>query len=462
MLNPGSALDLDIGALSSEGQGIGRADGLAVFVDGLVPGDRARVRVVRAAARHVNAAVEALLVPSPDRVPPFCADYAACGGCSLQHLSYPAQLREKRRAIVDALVRIGGVADADALVAPVVGMAEPFAYRAKVEMPVSGTAADPRVGFYGRASHVVVDAAECRVQHPVGDRIRDAVRAWIREARVAPYDGRRHEGLLRHVVVRTAFATGEVMVGLVADGTSLPAVPSLVERLRAAVGAVPGMALASVYLDVNRSRTANGPVHGGDARILYGAPAIEERLDDLCFRISPLSFFQVNPPQTGVLYATAVEAAALTGRETVYDLYCGTGAISLFLARKTARVVGIESVAPAVEDARANAAANGLANVEFVRGEAEVVVPERYARGERADVVVVDPPRRGCDPRLLETLAGMSPDRIVYVSCDPATMARDIARLAPAGYRVDSVRPVDLFPWTTHVEAVALLTRVGK
>jgi len=459
MLNPGSVIEIGIDALSSEGQGIGRADGLVVFVEGLVPGDRACVRMVRAAARHASAVVEALLAASPDRVRPFCAVYGACGSCALQHLSYEAQLRAKRRTVVDALARIGGVADADAVVGPVAGMARPFAYRAKVEMSVSGTAAAPHIGFYGRTSHVVVDAVECLVQHPAGDAVRGAVRAWMQEARVAPFDERRREGLLRHVVVRTGFATGQVMVGLVATGPALPAVPALVERLCAAVGAVPGMRLACVYLDVNRSPTSNGPVHGGDLAVLHGAPAIVERLAGLDFRISPLSFFQVNPIQTEILYAAAVEAAALDGHETVYDLYCGTGAISLFLARKAARVVGIESVAPAVEDARANAAANDLSNVEFVRGEAESVVPERYARGERADVVVVDPPRRGCDARLLETLAGMAPERIVYVSCDPATMARDIARLAPSGYRVVSVKPVDQFPWTTHVETVVLMSR---
>jgi 23S rRNA (uracil1939-C5)-methyltransferase len=454
---PGTIFDIEIDGLSLEGQGVGRVDGLVVFVEGLVPGDRARVRGVRAAARHALAVPVSLLRPSPDRVRPFCADFDRCGGCSLQHFSYPAQLKEKRRLVVDALVRIGGVSDADALVAPVVGMSDPFAYRAKVEMPVSGSAAHPLVGFYGKASHDVVDPAECRVQHSVGDAVRGAVRAWMTEARVAPYDERRHEGLLRHVVVRTAFATGQVMVGLVANGTAVPAVPALVERLRAAVETMPGMALTCVFLDVNRSRTA--PVHGGDVRILHGAPTIEEHLAGLRFRVSPLSFFQVNPHQTELLYAAAVEAAALTGRETAYDLYCGTGTISLFLARKAAHVVGIESVAPAVEDARANAAANGIGNVAFVCGEAESVVPERYARGERADVVVVDPPRRGCDARLLETLAGMAPDRIVYVSCDPATMARDVARLAPSGYRVVSVRPVDLFPWTTHIETVVLMTR---
>ena len=460
MMKPGSTLSLAITGLSQEGQGVGRAEGLVVFVDGLVPGDRAQVRVVRTTPRYAMAVPERLLAPSSDRVVPFCADYDRCGGCALQHLSYSAQLIEKRRMVVDALTRIGGVEDADERVAQAIGMESPFDYRAKVQLPVAGSAGYPLIGFYARGSHDVVDAAECRVQHPVGDAVRDSVRAWMTEHSIAPYDERRHVGLLRHIVVRVGFATGQVMVGLVTNGSGLPAIPALVAELETAIARFAGMNLESVFLDENTART--NVVLGGDVRILHGRTFIEERLSGLRFRISPLAFFQVNPKQTEVLYAAAVATAALTGRETVYDLYCGTGAISLFLARKAARVVGIESVAPAVDDARANAALNGLTNLEFVCGEAESIVPERYARGERADVVVVDPPRKGCDPRLLDTLSEMAPDRIVYVSCNPATLARDVARLSETGYRVASVQPVDMFPWTTHVEAVALLTKQGK
>ncbi len=458
-LRPGDVLALPIDGLSQDGRGVGRADGLVVFADGLVPGDRARVRVVRATARHAEAVPERLLEPSPDRVAPFCPVFGRCGGCALQALDCQAQLRAKRRIVVDALARIGGVADAEAVVAETRGMADPYGYRAKVQLPVSGTAAHPRIGFFARGSHDVVDADECRVQHPAGDAVRAAVRAWMIAHGVAPYDERRGTGLVRHIVVRVGAATGEVMAGIVATGASLPAADDLAARLRTAVAGVRGMALASLFLDVNRART--NVVLGGDVRILAGAPSIEERIGGLRFRISPLSFFQVNPAQTEVLYAAAVEAAGLTGRETAYDLYCGTGTIALILARKAARVVGIESVAAAVEDAKANAAANGIANAEFVCGEAEAVVPERAVRGERADVVVVDPPRKGCDERLLRTVAGMAPDRIAYVSCDPATMARDAARLAQDGYRIVSATPVDMFPWTAHVECVARLEREG-
>ncbi len=460
MMKPGSTLTLAITGLSQEGQGVGRAEGLVVFVDGLVPGDRAQVRAVRTTPRYAMAVPERLLEPSPDRIAPFCADYDRCGGCALQHLAYPAQLSEKRRMVVDALARIGGVADADTLVAPAIGMENPFDYRAKVQLPVAGSTEHPLIGFFARGSHDVVDAAECRVQHPVGDAVRDAVRAWMTAHAIAPYDERRHVGLLRHVVVRVGFATGQVMVGLVTNGSDLPAIPALVIGLETAVARFAGMKLESVFLDANTART--NVVLGGDVRILHGRPFIEERLSGLRFRISPLAFFQVNPKQTEALYAAVVDAAGLTGSETVYDLYCGTGAISLFLARRSARVVGIESVAPAVEDARANAVLNGLDNLEFVVGEAESIVPERYARGERADVVVVDPPRKGCDPRLLDTLSEMAPERIVYVSCNPATLARDVARLAETGYRVDTVTPVDMFPWTTHIEGVACLSKREK
>ena len=462
-----------ITGLSHDGRGVGRIDGTAVFVPGLIPGDCAQVRIVRRRTSFAEGKAVALLAASPDRVEPFCADYDCCGGCSLQHMSYPAQLAWKRTRVADALARLGGVTGADALVMPVIGMENPMEYRHKVAMPVRRAG----IGFYARESHDVVAFSECRIQHPAGLAVREAVSAWMAREGVPAYDDRTRSGLLRHIVVRTSRSTGEVQVVLVlssrelADASGqalLPGLDRLAEELEAGLAAA-GVSLAGLTL--NSQPLPGGLILGESWLCVHGQEDIEETMDGLSFRLSPASFFQVNPEQAAILYRIAADWAAGDGSETVYDLYSGTGTIACFLARRAGRVIGIESEPAAVMDARANAERNGLADkVTFVEGKVEDVLAAviKARAEEQADIiagsdkttVVMDPPRRGCDAALLRVLVDMQPNSIVYVSCDPSTLARDVRKLADGGYRVVRVQPVDMFPWTEHVESVVLMSRV--
>lgn len=391
----------------------------------------------------------------------------------MQHMSYPAQLRWKRTQVVDALTRLGGVADADARTLPTIGMAEPFAYRHKASMSVRAEG----IGFYARDSHALVDFKECRIQHPAGPAVRSVVRAWMAREGVPAYDDLKQTGWLRHVVVRTSRSTGEVMVILVlashdlADPHGRPLLPGLDRlslELEQALEAC-GTRLAGLVLN---AQPLQGALILGDRYLCaHGRDFIEETIDGLTFRLSPASFFQINPDQAAQLYRIAAEWAVEpeTGTDTVYDLYCGTGTISCFLARRAKRVVGIEHEPAAVADAVANAERNGLSDrATFIEGRAELVLgdvaaalgdAEQPGAAPRIPTVVLDPPRRGCDPALLDTLILLQPDRIVYVSCDPSTLARDVRKLTEGGYRVEKVQPVDMFPWTEHVESVVLMSK---
>lgn len=491
---------LEITDLNQQGQGVGRLDGQVVFVEGAIPGDAVRVDILSRARHYAVATVAELLRPSPDRVTPFCPVAERCGGCALQPMAYPAQLAHKRRHVVELLQRIGRLPEADALVRPVLGMAEPFAYRCKIQFPIRGTVDQPEIGFYARRSHDVVDSTTCAVGHPVGDRVRAVIRRYIQQFKVKPYDEATHSGSLRHLVVRVGHSTGQVMVMLVSRTNDLPGRDWLKAELTHAIATfVPGPACpaypASLVPSGLAARSASGPdaveyalttlvlnlqpartnvILGRQTETWYGPGWIEDRLLGLTFRISPLSFFQVNPRQTEVLYQLAIDRLALKPGETCLDLYCGTGTIALALARSVQdqlaasdtkahdqpiRVTGVESVAPAIADARINAAQNGLEAVEFVVAEAETWLPDAVARGAiHPTAAVIDPPRRGCDDALLATLTQIQLERLVYVSCNPATLARDLERLS-AAYSVVSVQPVDLFPWTDSVECVCLLVR---
>ncbi len=466
-LQAGASVTLGIESLNSEGQGVARHEGLTVFVTGAIPGDRVDAVVERRQPQYAVARLQRVLSSSPDRIEPVCAVAEACGGCSLQPMRYDAQLRVKREQVIAALKRIGGfdAAIIDALVRPVAGMADPEHYRSKVQFPVGGSAEAPRIGFYAARSHAVVDHSECRIEHPAADAVRSVLREHCRTFHVVPYDETSHQGLFRHLAVRVGFATGQVMVILVVNGEAFPGIDRLVPALQKALasfrtdGGTP-FVLQSLYLSHNTRRT--NLVLGDRLTLLHGTPQIEEHLLGLRYRISPLAFFQVNPVQTEVLYQTAVDFAGLTGHETVFDLYCGTGSISLALARAARLVIGVEEIAPAIDDARENARLNGLeTRTRFEVGRAEDVLPVLIRdEGVRADVAVVDPPRKGCDPRLLEAILTIAPPRFVYVSCNPATLARDLAILARGGaYRLAAVQPVDLFPQTAHVETVVLMSR---
>ena len=458
-MEKGQILELTIEDLTEDGSGIGKADGYPIFVKDTVPGDRVRVTVTRDKKRYAYARLSEVLAPSPDRVPPRCPLARACGGCQLQELAYPAQLDFKRRKIEAQLARIGGFAVArtpeedGVFVEPVLGMEEPYRYRNKVQVPV-GTDRNGRIvtGYYAGRTHSIVPHEHCLLARPGTDEVLAAVRGWMEHFRVPAYNEKTGSGLVRHVLVRTAQETGATLVCLVVSRRKVPHSRELVQALRA----LPDV--RSVCLNIQPERS--NVILGRETVSLSGEPWIEDRIGTLRFRISPQSFFQVNPLQTRRLYGAALELAALSGRETVWDLYCGIGTISLFLAQRAGKVIGVESVAPAVEDARENARRNGVENASFLCGKAEEVLPRYFEEtGERADVIVVDPPRKGCDPAVLSTMLAAAPARIVYVSCNSSTLARDLRILADGGYSVRTVRPVDMFPQSAGVETVCCLYR---
>jgi 23S rRNA (uracil1939-C5)-methyltransferase len=452
-------VEVDIIGLTHEGEGVGRVDGYTLFIGGALPGERVRAKVLKVKKQYGYAKLTELVTASLDRIAPPCEIYKQCGGCQLQHWSYEAQLDWKRQHVVDNLERIGKlqVGEAEGItVHPTLGMTDPWGYRNKAQVPMGMSEEGGLIGgFYARNSHRIIDMDACLIQHDQNDEIVRQVKAIGRDLGVTAYNEETGEGLLRHVVVRVGFRTGELMVVLVSNGSKLPRVDAWVEAIRAQV---PGV--ESICQNINTKRT--NVIFGDVTKTLWGRDVIYDYIGDVKFAISARSFYQVNPVQTEVLYGKTLEYAGLTGSETVIDAYCGIGTISLFLAQHAKRVYGVEIVPEAIEDARANAALNGIVNAEFAVGAAEDVMPCWLEQGVSPDVVVVDPPRKGCDERLLETLLTMQPERIVYVSCNPATLARDLRVLEDGGYRVKEVQPVDMFPHTVHVEAVVSIHRVDK
>lgn len=454
MTNPPLAKDksyeLEITSLGHSGEGVGRYHGFTVFVPRALPGERVAATVETVKQNYAKARLDAVLAPAPARVAPPCPVYERCGGCQLQHLDYPAQLAAKRQAVVDAVTRIGHLEGVT--VHPTLGAADPWRYRNKMQFPVGLADGRLAVGCFASASHDIVDIDDCLIQHAANNGVARAVRAALQDLGIPPYDERSGRGVVRHVLGRVGTAGGEVMAVIVTATAALPRKDELVARLRREV---PG--LVSVVHNVNPQRT--NVILGRHTATLWGRDTIADRLGDFVFRISARSFFQVNTAQAAVLYGQAERYAGLTGAETVIDAYCGTGTITLFLARRAAKVYGIEVVADAIRDARANAAANGVGNAEFIVGDAVEVLPRLRADGVRPHAIVVDPPRAGCVPGVLDTFARMRPERIVYVSCNPASLARDLALLADAGYQTIEVQPVDMFPQTFHIESVVLLQR---
>lgn len=465
---------LEITGMTHEGQGVGRIEGVAVFVDGALEGEEIEARIIKVNKSYAVGKLLNVLKASADRTEPFCSGYRRCGGCNLQHLNYPAQLAFKTKLVRDNLERIGGLKDVP--VHPATGMENPLNYRNKAQFPVATVNGNVVTGFYSARSHDVIDSEECGIQDVVGDRIRKIVRKFIVEKGISVYDEATGKGLFRHIMTRAGFHTGEVMVVLVINGTVLPYSEELVGRLVSEFSDREGLSpdqrkkhgesfppniyeMKSIYLNVNTEKT--NVVLGKRNILLYGSETIMDTIGSFQFSISPHSFFQINPIQTEVLYTKALEYADLNGTETVFDLYCGIGTISLFLSAKAKKVYGVEVVDAAIVDARQNAERNGVENAEFLVGEAEKVVPELYRQGIRADVVVLDPPRKGCEESLLQLLVEMQPKRIVYVSCNPSTLARDLKYLDANGYKAQEAQPVDMFPWTAHVESVVLITKCG-
>lgn len=443
---------MSITDIGTNGEGIGRIDGYTVFVEGALPEEVIKVLIVKTKKHFSYGKLLEILEPSPHRVTPACPVAAKCGGCQLQHLSYERQLSFKTKKVKDHLERIGGFSGISVGYAK--GMEEPWRYRNKAQFPVGGKTGEPEIGFYAKRSHRIIDTPVCMLQNKINDQIVKIIRAFLTEYEIPLYDETIHHGLVRHILTRIGRRTGEIMVCLVVNGRKLPHCDVLVERLHEIEG------MTSIVLNVNTAQT--NVILGTEVHVLWGKETIRDYIGDVQFEISPLSFYQVNPLQTQVLYQTALDFAELEGNETVLDLYCGIGTISLFFAQKAKHVFGVEIVPEAIADAKRNAALNGMNNADFAVGAAEDVIPRLYEeKGITADVVVVDPPRKGCDSVLLDTIAAISPKKVVYVSCDSATLARDLAYLCPKGYTIEKVQVVDMFPHTVHVETVCLLSKLN-
>ncbi len=441
-------LTLTCERLGAELEGVCRAENQVVFVPGLLPGETARVRIVKVEKRYAFGRLIALEgEPSPERRAPDCPAYPRCGGCTGRHMSYAATLAAKRRQVEDCLRRIGGVGEIE--VPPVLGMAEPGAYRNKTALPAGGTADSPQLGFFAPRSHALIPIERCPNALPPADAIGQAFRRWMREHHVEPYREESGAGLIRHLVVRVN-RRGEALVCVVAAKEKLPAEEALAELLRRA-GAVTAV--------VNHNPRRTNVILGRDSRVLFGPGVLEDELCGLRFEVSAGAFFQVNPVQTEVLYRTALDFAGLRPEDTVCDVYCGAGTITLNMARHCAGAVGIEVVPQAIENARANAARNGIRNAEFVCGAAEDELPRMVAAGLRPDVIVVDPPRKGLEEAVIRAIDAAAPRRLVYVSCNVATQSRDIALLRTLGWHLDQVQPVDMFCWTSGVETVVQLSK---
>ena len=444
-------IEVTIEDLSEEGTGIGKFEGMTFFIKDAVIGDRVRAKIMKMKKNYGFARLMEVLTPSPDRVEPLCPVARQCGGCQIQAMSYEAQLAFKTRKVESNLKRIGKFEEIP--MESIIGMEDPFHYRNKAQFPF-GKNRDGKIitGFYAGRTHSIIENTSCYLGKEVNEEILEKILAWMNAFHVEPYNEATGKGLMRHSLIRCGFRTGEIMVCLVINGRKIPGEEALVDSLKI----IPGM--TSISLNVNKEKT--NVILGREVINLWGRPYIEDYIGEVKYQISPLSFFQVNPVQTERLYGKALEYAGLTGEETVWDLYCGIGTISLFLARKARKVYGVEIITDAIEDARRNASLNGFTNTEFYVGKAEEVLPEKYEKeGVHADVIVVDPPRKGCDETLLSTMVKMQPERIVYVSCDSATLARDLRYLCDNGYELKRVCPADMFPQTVHVETVVLLSK---
>ncbi|RDU24584.1 23S rRNA (uracil(1939)-C(5))-methyltransferase RlmD [Anaerosacchariphilus polymeriproducens] len=434
------------------GEGIGKIDGFALFVKDAVIGDLVEVKIMKPKKNYAYARLERILEPSPHRVEPLCKMHRQCGGCQIQVLDYQEQLRFKENKVKNHLKRIGGFADISVL--PIIGMETPYYYRNKAQFPFgTDKAGNPITGFYAGRTHSIIPNTQCYLGVDKNQIILEKILDYMKQNHVKAYDEVSGSGLIRHVLIRVGFVTKEIMVCLVINGRNLPQTDKLVKSLCEIEG------MTSISLNVNQEKT--NVILGQELIYLWGEDYITDFIGDIKYQISPLSFYQVNPVQTEKLYKSALEYAGLTGKETVWDLYCGIGTISLFLAQRAKEVYGVELVPQAIEDARKNAALNGIDNVKFFVGKAEEVLPEQYETNYvYADVIVVDPPRKGCDETLLNTIVQMQPLRVVYVSCDSATLARDLRYLVDRGYELKRVQPVDMFPATVHVETVCLLSKV--
>ncbi|EJT5936655.1 TPA: 23S rRNA (uracil(1939)-C(5))-methyltransferase RlmD [Clostridium perfringens] len=444
----------DIISQGYEGEGIAKIDNkYPIFIEGALKGEKVKVRIVKVNKNFAYGKLMEVLEASEERVNPPCAIYKRCGGCKLQHASYKAQLDFKWDRVKDCVSKIGKL-DPSIVKYPL-GMEEPWRYRNKVQLPIGLINGEVKIGFFAPRSHDIIDMESCLIQDEIGDKVVKLTREWIEKFNIRPYnvDGEYDEkGIVRHIMIRRGFTTNEVMVVLVTNGENLPHKEEFVDLI---VKNIPG--IKSIIQNINSKKT--NVILGLESKTLWGEDTISDYIGDFRFNISPLSFFQVNPTQTEVLYGKALEYANLTGNEEVFDAYCGTGTITLFLSQKAKKVYGVEIIPQAIDNAWINAKENKVENVEFFVGESEVVIPDLINKGVKADVVVVDPPRKGCDKKLLDAITNIDAKKIVYVSCDPSTLGRDLKVLEENGYKTLEVQPVDMFPNTAHIENVALLIK---
>ncbi len=466
-----AVFEVNITDIGNDGEGIGKIDGYTLFIKDAVIGDVVKAKIMKAKKNYAYAHLEEVVSPSEFRVEPKCPISRACGGCQTQNMSYERELIFKQNKVRNNIVRLGGFEESfvDSVMQPIIGMEEPWRYRNKAQFPIGRDKNGNIVaGFYAGRTHSIIPVTDCFIGTTENKEILQIITDYMKENRIDPYDEASGKGLVRHVLIRKGFTSGEIMVCLVLNyaGKSkeefLPGQKKLMDKLSKIKG------MTSISVSINTEKT--NVIMGIEIHTLWGRPTISDTLCGLSFEISPLSFYQVNPVQAERLYNQAIEYAGLTGKETVWDLYCGIGTITLSMARAAGHVYGVEIIPDAIEDAKRNAARNGIDNSDFYCGKAEEVLPSFYEResGNDAqaaalhpDVIVVDPPRKGCDEKCLETMLKMAPDRIVYVSCDSATLARDLRILVDGGYELKAVRPCDMFSYTVHVETVVLLTKAS-
>ncbi|MGA9290800.1 MAG: 23S rRNA (uracil(1939)-C(5))-methyltransferase RlmD [Anaerobacillus sp.] len=442
-------VEVEFRDLSHDGAGVAKIDGYTLFVPYGIPGETANVKVIKTKKGYGFAKLLDVKVESEDRNTPPCPIFYQCGGCQTQHITYDSQLRFKHKQVQDVMERIAKI---DVPVHPVLGMEDPWRYRNKAQVPVGEQNGKIVAGFYQQRSHQIIDMDQCLIQEQENDEVLRVVKGIAEKYGIRAYDERSHRGTLRHVVAKYGKQTDDIMVVIVTKNKDLPNRKNIIKEITEQIPKV-----KSIVQNVNPKRT--NVIFGDETRVLWGSPYIYDTIGDIKFAISARSFYQVNPDQTKVLYDQALEYAGLTGNETVIDAYCGIGTISLFLAQKAKQVYGVEIVPEAIDDAKRNAELNGITNAEFAVGEAENVIPAWKEQGIKPDVIVVDPPRKGCDEALLQTIIDMKPEKVVYVSCNPATLARDLRILEDGGFETKEVQPVDMFPHTTHVECVTWLEK---
>ena len=451
MLSKNKEYVVDIVDIGQGGVGIGKYEGFTVFVEGGLIQDKVKVRINKSKKNYAVGDIVEIIEKSPFRVDRICSDdLKDCGGCQIQELDYNKQLELKTNEVKQVISRIGKLENVE--IHETIGMQSPCRYRNKAQFPIQNINGSTAIGFYKKKSHDVIPTDMCVIQHDINDKIIKIIKTYIQAYNVSIYNETTHTGVLRHLVTKVGFTTNEVMVVLVANGTNLPHLNELASVLKENI-----LGFKTLVLNVNKAKT--NVILGKENKVIYGNGKINDYIGDLVFEISPLSFFQVNPVQTEVLYNKALEYAELKENDTVFDIYCGIGSISLFLAQKATKVYGIEIVEDAIKDAKINAKLNNLNNVELYVGKAEEVVPKMYSEGKTSNVVVVDPPRKGCDEKVLDTIVSMKPDRVVYVSCNPSTLARDLAYLDERGYKCVEIQPVDMFPHTMHVECCAKIVK---